>query len=102
MISLPQIRKPPPADGCGTCTACCMAASVPELGKPFYAVCEHVCDHGCGIYEQRPQRCRDYRCAWHLGMLGPRVDRRPDQSGILIHFQEHEGKWSLAVYELWA
>src|SRR5215217_1253812 len=102
-FSLPQAHKPPPADGCGTCTACCICPGVPELGKPFYAVCVNVCDKGCGIYNDRPQRCADYRCAWHLGWLGPRVDRRPDNCGVILQYEQDAddgNRWYIAMYEL--
>ena len=103
MVTLPQLHDPPPAGGCGPCTACCDAIAVEDLGKPPYARCPHLrLDEPaapCGIYEQRPGQCRRYRCAWHLGMLGPRTDRRPDQSGIIFQFEEAQGRWRLVAYE---
>ncbi len=100
MISLPQVHQAPPGEGCGTCTACCIIPMHPDLGKPLYARCYHLANKGCGIYEQRPDRCRTYRCAWHLGLLGDRVDRRPDHSGVLLQFDAVSGAWTLSVYEL--
>ncbi len=104
MISLPTFHQPPPPDNCGACNACCIIPAVPELGKPFYARCEHLASapaQGCGIYDQRPDVCRKYRCAWHLNVMGNRLDRRPDQSGILFHYQPgDDGKWYLAIFEL--
>ena len=103
MLSLPTFHKPHPPDNCGTCTACCIITPVPEVAKPGYARCEHLATTpaaGCSIYDHRPDRCRKYRCAWHLGLLGNRVDRRPDQSGILFQYeQQSTGRWVLAVYE---
>jgi hypothetical protein len=98
-ISLPQVSKAPPSADCGPCTLCCDAIGVPDLGKPFYARCSHLQEH-CGIYETRPQACRAYRCAWHLGILGERVDRRPDHVGVLFQFELLEGKWHLGIYEV--
>src|SRR5437764_4963396 len=104
MVSLPTFHKPPPPDNCGACTACCIIPAVPELGKPFYARCEHLAAQpaqGCSIYDQRPDRCQKYRCAWHLNVLGPRVDRRPDQCGVLFQYETGEdGRWFLCMYEL--
>jgi Fe-S-cluster containining protein len=78
--------------------------AVEELGKPPYARCPHLrLDQPaapCAIYEQRPGQCRRYRCAWHLGMLGPRTDRRPDQLGIVLQLEPlPEGSWRIAAYE---
>src|ERR1051326_1825975 len=86
MLALPQFHKSPPAADCGPCTACCIAPGMPDLGKPFYARCYHLTDN-CSIYHDRPDRCRQYRCAWHLNLLGERTDRRPDQSGVLFQFE---------------
>lgn len=100
-ISLPQSHAPPPPDGCGACNACCIIPTHPELGKPSYARCEHLCDRGCGVYDTRPKRCSDFRCAWHLGWLGPRVDRRPDQCGVMFQFEPGDhGEWYLGIYEI--
>src|SRR5687767_13254727 len=99
MINLPQFHKPPPAAGCGACTACCQIPAVPELGKPYYARCYHVAE-GCSIYNDRPERCRQFRCAWHLNILGDRVDRRPDHSGVMFQLDPAGGRWYLGIYEL--
>ena len=62
--------------------------------------CKHLgADNLCGIYETRPNQCADYRCAWHLGLLGPRVDRRPLELGVLFQFEQERGRWRLAAYE---
>jgi hypothetical protein len=100
MISLPQFNKGPPSADCGTCTHCCDAIGVIELGKPFFARCSHLKDNGCGIYDTRPGQCRSYRCVWHLGILGERVDRRPDQAGVLFQFEQLKDKWHLGIYEV--
>ena len=103
MISLPQIHDPPPADNCGPCNVCCDVVGVDALGKPYYARCPHLRPDnpagGCGIYETRPHQCSVYRCAWHLGMLGPRTDRRPMECGILFQFEQEQGRWRLSAYE---
>jgi len=98
MISLPQFQKPAPGIGCGPCTLCCDVSAVPELGKPAYARCQHLTTK-CEIYESRPNQCRVYRCAWHLSLLGDRVDRRPDATGVVLQFEENEGRWYLVLYE---
>jgi hypothetical protein len=81
---------------------------VDTVGKPYYARCPHLDrDHpggggggACTIYADRPHTCREYRCLWHLGMLGPRVDRRPDQCGVVFQLEPQPGgRWLLAAYE---
>ena len=45
-------------------SACCTVLAIAELQKPARWACSHLaCDH-CGIYDQRPQSCRDFNCAW--------------------------------------
>jgi Fe-S-cluster containining protein len=66
---------------CGPCTACCTALGVEEIHKPNYAPCQHLCDKGCGIYEDRPGSCRSFECWWRAGMVG---GERPDKSGIIV------------------
>ena len=104
MISLPQAHAPPPADGCGPCNACCDVCGVDALGKPYYARCPHLncasTTGGCVIYASRPGQCAEYRCVWHLGILGPRTDRRPHECGVLFQFEPASpGRWRLAAYE---
>ena len=100
MVSLPQLHDPPPGEGCGTCTACCDITGVMELGKPYYARCPHLGSGCCTAYEQRPETCRIYRCAWHLGLLGPGVDRRPDKCGVMFQFDQYRGRWMLSMFEV--
>ena len=100
MISLPQLHDPPPGEGCGTCTACCDITGVVELGKPYYARCPHLGAGCCTIYDHRPETCRVYRCAWHLGMIGTHIDRRPDKCGVMFQFDQHNGRWMLGMFEL--
>src|SRR5947208_2316303 len=98
MVSLPQLHAPPPGEGCGPCTACCDVMGVADLGKTYYARCAHL-GAGCGIYADRPRQCQDFRCVWHLGLLGPRADRRPDACGVIFSLDLQDGRWYLAMYE---
>jgi Fe-S-cluster containining protein len=29
----------------------------------IYSPCQHLTESGCGIYDNRPQYCHDFRCA---------------------------------------
>jgi Fe-S-cluster containining protein len=46
---------------CTRCGACCVAPDIAGLDKPLGIRCRHLGDDNlCGIYEDRPQICRDY------------------------------------------
>jgi hypothetical protein len=77
---------------CGECTACCKELTIddPALKKPGNVLCTHcVPKRGCGIYESRPQMCRDWYCGWrYLNWLDESC--RPDRSNVLIQFSEED------------
>ncbi|MGA9519992.1 MAG: YkgJ family cysteine cluster protein [Myxococcaceae bacterium] len=46
---------------CTQCGACCVAPDIAALDKPLGLRCPHLTEENlCGIYERRPQICRDY------------------------------------------
>lgn len=46
---------------CTCCGACCVAPDIAALDKPLGVRCPHLTERNlCGIYENRPQICRDY------------------------------------------
>ena len=46
---------------CTRCGACCVAPDIAALDKPLGMRCPHLtADNLCGVYERRPQVCRDY------------------------------------------
>ncbi len=50
---------------CGTCTLCCKLFDIRALNKPQLEWCKHCAiGQGCRIYEQRPDECREFNCAW--------------------------------------
>lgn len=55
---------------------------VESLGIPADVRCQHQCSAGCAIYENRPQVCSGFTCAWREGMLGPHD--RPDKTHVVI------------------
>lgn len=87
---------------CGACTKCCAALEVPEIGKKKGQACPNLTDKGCGIYNDRPQSCRDFTCGFlAFEFFKPRL--RPDRCGFvccpqqtkfgatLVNFKEAEG-----------
>lgn len=58
---------------CDGCTMCCKVMKVVELEKPINVWCQHcVLGTGCGIYESRPQSCREFHCLYLTNQaLGP-------------------------------
>jgi len=67
---------------------CCKAVGVHALNKPVGSWCLE-CDRkggGCRIYDQRPDECRTFSCAWLDGFL-PDDGDRPDRMKVVI-FQD--------------
>jgi hypothetical protein len=63
---------------------CCKLLQINEIAKPAGVWCPDVLKgRGCGIYETRPQSCREFRCNW---LLHPGLDDswRPDRAGFLL------------------
>lgn len=83
---------------CGDCQECCKAPLIndPELQKPAWQKCQHLCSKGCGIYEKRPQTCRKYECAFLSGHIPAKY--RPDKLGIIFKL---EADGTLYVVEAW-
>ena len=51
---------------CYKCGTCCTAPDISTLNKPPNQRCEHLTeDNLCGIYETRPEVCRNY-APWEL------------------------------------
>jgi hypothetical protein len=70
---------------CGDCRLCCKLPDIPELSKPRDRWCQNASrergTEGCTIYNDRPQVCREFSCAWLSG-LGKEQDR-PDKLGVM-------------------
>lgn len=94
---------------CGSCTFCCGPVySISEQKVPFTidrkthkaiptdepvsfsksqgATCQFCEVDGCGIYEHRPQVCRDYTCLWLEGWGHDWLDR-PETIRAAGHFR---------------
>jgi hypothetical protein len=104
---------------CGSCTACCTVLVVAELHKPARWACDHVNCRGCGIYEIRPESCREFNCAWLRGQIPRQIaggisgqisghitgdeSYRPDRLGVLFDFfySTATKRNRLVAFELW-
>src|SRR5690606_657388 len=84
---------------CGACTLCCTALAVPELDKPNGVPCKHLTPHGCGIYEERPESCRAFACAFLQGAGD--LSSRPDRTGAVVSAEDGgfgEGAEAIVFY----
>jgi hypothetical protein len=69
---------------CGSCTLCCKVLAVSALEKPAGTWCRHCRPgKGCGIYEERPQECRTFRCLWLADPNFPE-EFKPERSKIVF------------------
>ena len=75
---------------------------MPELDKPNGVPCEHLTEGGCGIYEDRPESCRSFQCAWLRG-AGDGLYTRPDFTGGVLTVEKDESPddlgEALVIYE---
>lgn len=77
---------------CGDCSACCYTHGVEEINKPKYTACAQQCiSGGCLIYQQKPDSCTRFECAWHEGIIG-NEEHRPDITG-LVFWSMHPSNW---------
>jgi hypothetical protein len=84
-ISAPQ--APQEVRDCGSCTSCCTLLEVTDAGKAVNEWCKYCeAGKGCTIYDQRPQMCRSFSCAWLQGHLND--DWYPERAGIVVHFSQ--------------
>jgi tetratricopeptide (TPR) repeat protein len=86
---------------CGDCNACCTGALVGNArghqfgnGKP----CIYLVEEKCSIYEDRPEACRNYQCAWSQHLFPEWM--KPNLSGVLISVETENGSQYLKVVEL--
>lgn len=75
-----RINLTPVGNQCGTCTLCCKVLIIQDLTpeKPKDQWCRHAKkSSGCGVYDMRPESCREYQCVWLK--LGLPAHQRPDK-----------------------
>jgi Fe-S-cluster containining protein len=63
-------------------------------GKP----CVFLVDTECVVYEDRPQVCKDYQCAWSQGLMSEEM--KPTISKVMISVERDPQKQFLRVIEL--
>jgi hypothetical protein len=92
-ISEGVVRTPVEGRSCGTCTMCCKLYPVPVMDKPPHVWCrECKPGKGCGIWDTRPQFCRDFHCHYILDAeVGE--DWRPDICKFIMNFQSANIMW---------
>lgn len=75
---------------CGDCQVCCHLFHIEVLPEEVaitrWTDCLHQCEAGCAIHLDRPQPCRNFRCAWLDGWGEP--EDRPDLLGMMIELRE--------------
>ncbi len=88
---------------CRTCTLCCVLPHIVALEKPMYRACQHIANHGCGIFGQpeRPKACISYECAYLAARLTDAPDRHsiphPLEAGAYFHRDPVENAMVLFV-----
>jgi Fe-S-cluster containining protein len=85
---------------CGDCVACCDGYLIGNShGNKFGAgkSCVFLVEKKCTIYEERPQTCHDYMCAWAQGLLSEAM--KPTLSNVMISV-ETKDKQFLRVIEM--
>jgi hypothetical protein len=69
---------------CGSCTLCCKVMTIQELAKPAGQWCPHCAiGKGCGIYEDRPESCRLFKCVWLVDPTMP-DELKPEKSKVVV------------------
>jgi hypothetical protein len=90
---MPQIRE------CGNCNLCCKLPEVENV-KGVYEWCKN-CEIGvgCKIYNNRPEICKDFICAWAVGLTPP--SWKPNKVGFYIVIESEEAAEE-KVITIWA
>ena len=78
------VIRPKTEKTCGSCSMCCKVFSIEVLNKPVATWCRNCnIGAGCGIYEDRPDVCRGFRCVW-LDDPNMPEEFRPDRSKMIL------------------
>ena len=90
-MSLLRLATPDQVNSCDGCNICCIAPSIQEdkIGKAVKepkatcAKCPNLGESGCSTYEDRPDVCKDYLCAYAIGS----TDIHPKKHGVAWSFK---------------
>jgi len=75
---------------CGGCTACCKTHGVLEIQKMAGVWCpKSALGKGCSVYADRPNECRNFACAWLIGLIDEQY--RPDKIKIVPEYRAVTG-----------
>jgi hypothetical protein len=86
-----QKLTPDQVNPCDGCNICCITPSIQEdrIGKaikepkPACSACPNLGQSGCSTYEDRPDVCKDYLCAYAIGC----TDIHPMRHGVAWSFK---------------
>lgn len=75
---------------CGDCTICCTWLVGESYGNSFGCgkSCKFLEENKCGIYDDRPEACKNYQCAWSQHLL--LEEMRPDKCGIIVSVEKKD------------
>ena len=87
-MELQVANQPAPGRSCTDigCAYCCKVVSIkfPDgEHKPMRKWCKHCTKPGCGIYDERPDVCRDFHCTWLADPQWP-VELDPISTGCMV------------------
>lgn len=83
---------------CDGCTMCCKVMRVPELPKEINVWCTHcVLGKGCGIYETRPESCREFHCMYLTNETLTPVWKPSEAKFVMRHEPGGGGRLSIHV-----
>jgi uncharacterized protein len=79
---------------CTLCGACCVAPDIAALDKPLGLRCPHLTSENlCGIYDRRPQICRDYGADEVCRMIeAPTLEERVQKYLTLFGVEEEAAR----------
>ena len=73
---------------CKDCNLCCKLPEIPSINKKSYTWCKDCnIGVGCSIYKNRPKKCKEFFCAWKIGLLPENL--KPNKVGFFA-FLENE------------
>lgn len=88
---------------CNGCTACCEGWLWGSAhGHNFYPgrPCHFMCESGCSIYEDRPEKpCKTFKCMWLTNQIIPEW-LKPNLSKVIVVERNYENTgYYLEIYE---